>query len=147
MFKHLLVPIDGGELSQRAAQTSVALAQQLGARITGFVVEPFPPLPTETTAPAVYAQRTDEHMARTETHARRVLAGFEAQAVAAGVPFTGQFRRTDGVADAIVDAAAQYGCDLVVMVTHGRGAFGELLFGSQTKNVLSRSRLPLLVLH
>ena len=33
------------------------------------------------------------------------------------------------------------------MVTHGRGAFGELLFGSHTKTVLSRSKLPLLVLH
>jgi nucleotide-binding universal stress UspA family protein len=38
-------------------------------------------------------------------------------------------------------------CDLIVMVTHGRGAFGEMLFGSHTKNVLARSLLPLLVLH
>jgi nucleotide-binding universal stress UspA family protein len=36
---------------------------------------------------------------------------------------------------------------MIVMVTHGRGAFGELLFGSHTKNVLSKSKIPLLVLH
>jgi nucleotide-binding universal stress UspA family protein len=36
---------------------------------------------------------------------------------------------------------------MIVMVTHGRGAFGEFLFGSQTKAVLADSRIPLLVLH
>ena len=35
---------------------------------------------------------------------------------------------------------------MIVMVTHGRGAFGELLFGSHTKNVLAKSKMPLLVL-
>ena len=48
---------------------------------------------------------------------------------------------------AIIAEAEAQGCDLIVMVTHGRGAFGEFLFGSQTKAVLSGSRLPLLVLH
>ena len=43
--------------------------------------------------------------------------------------------------------AEESGCDMIVMVTHGRGTFGELLFGSHTKNVLARSKLPLLVLH
>jgi nucleotide-binding universal stress UspA family protein len=62
------------------------------------------------------------------------------------VAFSGQFRTTDAVDDAIVNAAIEYGCDLIVMVTHGRGVFGELLFGSHTKNVLARSKLPLLVL-
>ena len=38
-------------------------------------------------------------------------------------------------------------CDMIVMATHGRGTFGELLFGSQTKNVMARSKLPLVVLH
>jgi nucleotide-binding universal stress UspA family protein len=63
------------------------------------------------------------------------------------VPFHGKFQRTNAVDEAIVNAAAEFGCDLIVMVTHGRGVFGELLFGSHTKNVLSRCKLPLLVLH
>jgi nucleotide-binding universal stress UspA family protein len=36
---------------------------------------------------------------------------------------------------------------MIVMVTHGRGVFGELLFGSHTKKLLARTKLPLLVLH
>lgn len=147
MFTHLLVPVDGSELSERATQASLELARKLGARITGFVAEPMAPLPTMSSNPAAYQRETEAHQARTEAHAREVLKQFAAKAAAAGVPFDGKFQRTDTVDDAIVKAAAEFQCDLIVMVTHGRGAFGELLFGSHTKNVLSRSKTPLLVLH
>jgi nucleotide-binding universal stress UspA family protein len=147
MFTHLLVPIDGSELAEGAVQPSIALAKALGARITGFVAEDLPPLPTESGSLVAYRRDTDEHLARTEAHARKVLASFGALAAEQGVPFTGEFRRTDAVPDAIVTAAVDFGCDLVVMATHGRGTFGELLFGSHTKHVMTHSKLPLLVLH
>jgi nucleotide-binding universal stress UspA family protein len=147
MYHHLLVPIDGSELSGRAAEASLELARKVGARITGFVVEPHPPLPHMGSHPATYTRDADEHLARTEAHAHEVLGQFAARAAAAGVPFAGHFKRTDGVDDAILDAAAEYDCDVIVMVTHGRGPFGELLFGSHTKKLLARTRLPLLVLH
>ncbi|MBA4175158.1 MAG: universal stress protein [Leptothrix sp. (in: Bacteria)] len=146
MFTHLLVPVDGSELSQHAVETSVALAQKLGARITGFVVEPMAPLPTESAGMTTYLNQTEELRRRTEAHARDVLAGFSSAAAAAGVPFKGRFKRTELVDDAIVEAATEFACDLLVMATHGRGAFGELLYGSHTKTVITRGKLPVLVL-
>jgi len=147
MFTNLLVPVDGTELSQRAVEVSLHLANRLGARITAFVAEPMPPMPTMSTNITAYQREADAHQARTEAHAREVLAKFTAAATAAGVKCEGKFQRTDAVDDAIVRAAQEFGCDMVVMVTHGRGAFGELLFGSHTKNVLARCKVPLLVLH
>lgn len=147
MYQHLLVPLDGSELSERAAQSSLELARKLGARITALVAEPLPPLPHMGSHPSTYAREADEHLARTDAHAHEVLDRFKAQAEEAGVPFEGRFTRTDAVDDAIVNTAREVGCDLIVMVTHGRGALGELLFGSHTKNVIARSELPLLVLH
>lgn len=147
MFKHILVPIDGSELASRASEASLELARRLGASITGFVAEPMAPLPHMGTNVLAYTRETDEHQARTEAHARTVLDAFKQQAQAVGVPFHGKFLRTDAVDEAIVGAAQEFGCDLIVMVTHGRGVFGELLFGSHTKNVMSRCKLPLLVLH
>jgi nucleotide-binding universal stress UspA family protein len=147
MFQHILVPIDGSELSERAAQQSIALAAKLGARITGFVAEPLAPLPSEGRALSAYTRETDAHNARTEAHAQETLARFAAKAAEQGVAFEGVFKRTDEVDHAIVHLAKERACDLIVMVTHGRGMFGELLFGSHTKNVLSLSKLPLLVLH
>ena len=147
MFTHLLVPLDGSELSDRAAEISLGLAAKLGAKVTGFVAEPLPPLPSMSSNAALYARQTEEHEARTEQHAKALLQKFADRAATAGVPFDGKFNRNDSVDDAIAHAAAAYGCDLIVMVTHGRGAFSELLFGSHTKSVIARTRLPLLVLH
>jgi nucleotide-binding universal stress UspA family protein len=35
---------------------------------------------------------------------------------------------------------------MIIMAAHGRGAFGEFLFGSETKAILAGCNLPLLVL-
>lgn len=147
MFTHLLVPVDGSELSDRAVEVSLGLAVKLGAKVTGFVAEPPPPLPTMSSTATVYARQSAEHEVRTAEHAQGVLAKFAEHAKAAGVEFQGKYARNEGIEDAITHAAAAYGCDLIVMVTHGRGAFGELLFGSHTKNMIGRTKLPVLVLH
>lgn len=94
-----------------------------------------------------YRRDAEVHVQRTDGHAHELLARFEQQAAAAGVPFTGLHARHNVVDLAIVAQAEESGCDLIVMATHGRGKFGELLFGSHTRNVLSRCKLPLLVLH
>ena len=147
MFKNLLVPVDGTDVSERAIEQGVALARQLGAAITGFVVEALPALPAMGTHLPTYRSEVKAHEASTEAHARQVLARFEKAAGDAGVPFDGQYERNDDIAAAIAGAADRHGCDMIVMATHGRGAFGEMLFGSQTKRVLSLSKRPVLVLH
>jgi nucleotide-binding universal stress UspA family protein len=147
MYEHLLVPLDGSELSERATQASLELARKLGAKVTAFVAEPLPPLPHMGSHAATYARESDQHLAQTEKHAQDVIGRFKAAAAALGVDCDGRFVRTDAVDDAIVSTALEAGCDLIVMVTHGRGAFGELMFGSHTKSVIARSKLPLLVLH
>ncbi len=70
MFKQLLVPVDGAELTSRAMTQAVALARQLGAGITGFVVEALPALPGMCTYLPSYLQEVKSHEARTEHHAR-----------------------------------------------------------------------------
>jgi len=147
MYSNLFVPVDGSALSERAMIASIDLAKQLGAAITGFVVEPDAPMPTVSTQLSAYDKQTKQHIERTDTHAHKVLTHFEVKAAEAGVAFTGLHARTDGVDRAIIEQAEQSGCDMIVMLTHGRGALGELVFGSHTKNVLARSKLPLLVLH
>jgi nucleotide-binding universal stress UspA family protein len=89
MFQHILVPLDGSELSKKAADTSLELARKLGARITGFVAEPMPPLPSMGSHAATYARQTDEHQLRTEAHAHEVLQHFEAKAVNRAWPSPG----------------------------------------------------------
>lgn len=147
MYRKLFVPVDGSTLSQRAMQDAVALARQLGAALVGFVVEPEVPLPTSSTAISNLRRDSDAHVEKTDTHARAVLTEFESQAGAAGVPFSGLHVRADMIGQAIAMNAEREGCDMIVMATHGRGVFGEMLFGSHTKDVMARCKLPLLILH
>lgn len=145
MFKRILVPVDDSELSEKAMQLSVSLAKQLGAAITGFIAEPLPPVLSSPRSQVLFRQEVAEHDALTVVHAQQVLQRFEACAQAAGVPFEGYHDQAPKVAHAIIAAAEARGCDLIVMATHGRGAFGEFLFGSETKAVLAGCKLPLLV--
>ena len=146
LIQRILVPVDGSELTDRAIPASIALARQLGASILGFVAEPEAPQPVVPLMRGPTDEELLEHDALTEAHARPLLARFEAAAHEAGVPFEGVFEKVRRIDKAIVAAAESHGCDLILMVSHGRGAFGEFLFGSQTKAVLAGSKMPLLVL-
>jgi nucleotide-binding universal stress UspA family protein len=145
MFKRILVPIDGGKLAEHAIHASIELAIQLGASIAGFVVGPLPPASFRRSSADDEDENGDDEMTTTVS-ARRALARFESCAQAAGVPFEGIYLQAPRVDRAIIETAESQGCDMIVMVTHGRGAFGEFLYGSQTKAVLAGSNLPLLIL-
>lgn len=147
MFKHLFVPVDGSELSLRAMESSIALARSLGATITGLVVESDIPLSAVSASPTTFVKQIEAHEARTDAHAHKVLQAFADRAKAAGVTFESEYRRSDQTDAVIAEVADIVKADLIVMVTHGRGAFSELLYGSHTKNVMSRTKVPLLVLH
>lgn len=147
MFKHLFVPVDGTELSKRAMDCSIELAKQLGARITAFVAEPDINITTVNPDPQIFTERMRNHEAQNAAHAKTLLKHFENRAQAAGVPFAGRFQSTDGIDAAIVSEAEQAGCDIIVMVTHGRGPVGEFIFGSHAKRTISMTKLPVLVLH
>jgi nucleotide-binding universal stress UspA family protein len=146
-IKRLLVPVDGSDLTDKAIQASIDLAQQLGATIVGFVAEPEAPLPSSPRTRALMDQELQAYEEHSAAHAQPVLARFGSAARQASVPFEGIYEQVARVDKAIMATAEAQACDLIVMVTHGRGAFGEFLFGSQTKAVLAGSKLPLLVLH
>jgi nucleotide-binding universal stress UspA family protein len=147
MYNHLLVPVDGSDLSEQAMRQSVAFARQLGARITAFVAEPGGPVPGVGQTALGLQREQEEHRARTERHALELLQRFEATARAAGVAFSGVPVWTEQIDEAIVAAAAEHGCDMIVMTTHGRNGLARFFRGSHTAAVMARTKLPLLVLH
>jgi nucleotide-binding universal stress UspA family protein len=55
--------------------------------------------------------------------------------------------RAGDPAATVLAAAAELGCDLIVMGTHGRTGLGRLLTGSVAETVLRQARCPVLVLH
>lgn len=146
MYKHLFVPVDGSDLTHQAMDGSIALALQLGARITGFVVEPEVPLTAANSQVENLLDRIKDNESKNEAHASALLGQFEKRAVAAGVEFRGHQMTAYMVSQSIVDEAEKLGCDMIVMVTEGRSRVGKFIFGSHTKDVIIESKLPVLVL-
>jgi nucleotide-binding universal stress UspA family protein len=52
---------------------------------------------------------------------------------------------TGSAAQAIVEAASTFDCDLVVMATHGRSGLGRTLLGSVADHVVRRAGCPVLL--
>jgi len=143
MFKRILVPVDGSEWSDRTINASIELAQQMGASITGFVAVSL--LPVRVTA-AQPLEDEVEQRDRVAIEPDDLLTHFEVCAQASGVAFRAHQVDTPKCDQEILEAAQSCGCDLILMITLGRGAFGEFLFGSQTKAILAGCKLPLLIL-
>jgi nucleotide-binding universal stress UspA family protein len=146
MFKSILLPTDGSPLSDKAAATAIQFAQLNGARIVAVtVIPPYPLMPTVADAgPVIDASVYDRQM---QTTARHSLHAVEAAAQAAGVPFEGVVALSASPYDEIIETAKKYGCDIIVMASHGRSGLSKLFLGSETDKVLAHTALPVLVLH
>jgi nucleotide-binding universal stress UspA family protein len=147
MFKHILVPTDGSELSDKAAEAAINLAKLAGARITAFhAVEPYPLQGAYAAEASGVPELQPELFAeRSEEYARRVLETVARAAAAANVQCTTAYVTSRSAFKAIVDRADKDDCDLIVMASHGRRGLEGFLLGSETQKVLTHSSIPVLV--
>lgn len=146
MFKRILLPVDGSELSLRAVDTGIALAHKLGASVHAFhVIAPFPAITyvAEFIIPANEAMYTEQVIANAE----RYLADVCQRATAAGVGCDSGYEFDQRPYCAIVAAAAKQQCDLIIMASHGWRGFDRLLLGSETHKVILNGSIPVLVCH
>ena len=143
MFKHILLPTDGSELSAAAIQQGIRFAKSIGAKVTGLCVMPLQQMlfydmviPRE-----AFAQTTQPWKELAETY----LAAIEKGAKKAEVECSVVYERSDSPYEVIIRVAEQKGCDLIMMASHGRRGVKALLIGSETQKVLTHSRIPVLV--
>jgi nucleotide-binding universal stress UspA family protein len=145
VYKNILLPTDGSQLSLEAIQSAVRFAKSIAAKITGFYAAPKP-----STQPLEHWPRGDAtHQARLreifDKQARDYLKVIEDAAVRANVPCECFFVSSSSPFEEIIKAARQKHCDLVFMASHGwRGGSAGLL-GSETLKVLTHSDVPVLV--
>jgi nucleotide-binding universal stress UspA family protein/hemerythrin-like domain-containing protein len=145
VYRHLLVPLDDTPLSTANVASTIELARSLGARVTFFHANP----DWGATDDGSLLRSVDPDLfteaALGETNA--VLMKAMAAAQAAGVPCNATSRTTDHPAQAIVQAAQERDCDLIVMASRGPGSgrWSSWLHDSQTERVLRHAPVALLV--
>ncbi|WKB52390.1 universal stress protein [Eleftheria terrae] len=142
MYKRILVPTDGSDITQRAIAAAISLAKLTGGEIfTISVKDPYPYSAISEMQPTLPQEFLD---AQERVAARNVTAVKES-CEAAGIPCTGHTVESVSVWEAVVDHAKRQGCDLIVMASHGRRGVQALLLGSETNRVLTHSTIPVLV--
>ena len=146
MFKNILVPTEGSEVSMETVRRAVSFAREAGAKITAFSAKPeYSATECFGEGVLVYAKSSEEFDAEAEERAQKILAFVEELCKQAGVPCKKVTASNSLVYEAIIDAAAAEACDLIFMASHGRSGLGALLLGSETNKVLTHSKIPVLV--
>lgn len=145
MFKHILVPTDGSQLSTDATAKAIGFAKEAGAKITFFFAKPDYPVAFYGEGALIDPTTPEKFAEMAERQALDILAQCEALAQAAGVACASLATVSDVPYEAIIDAAKSAGCDLIFMASHGRRGITGLLLGSETQKVLTHSTIPVLV--
>ena len=142
MYKHILLPTDGSELSKAAMKHGITLAKAIGARVTALVVST--PLNSLVVDPSIVSSALDQYKALVAEQTAKYLDNVRNNALAAGVDCSTLCIEHDKPYEAIVDTAKKQGCDLVVMASHGLRGVSAIL-GSETLKVLTHTSVPILV--
>ena len=142
MFKRVLVPTDGSDITSKAIATAIELAKLVGAQLYAISVkEPFPYSAISEMQPTPPQEFFD---AQERIATQRVQAVVEL-AKAAGIACQAHTVEALHPWEAIIDHAISLECDLLVMASHGRRGVSALLLGSETQRVLTHSKVPVLV--
>lgn len=142
MFKRILIPTDGSEITVKAVSSAVALAKLCGASlVTLSVKEPFPYSAISEMRPVPPQEFYDAQERIASGRVKQVMASAEAE----GVSCEGATVEAMHPWEAILDTAKRKDCDVIVMASHGRKGIAALLIGSETHKVLTHSSLPVLV--
>ena len=148
MYRHILIPTDGSELAEHAVTNGLSLAKSLGAKVSVIVVEqPFDWLSVSESQAQLALEEIDKLTEQIKKHATSVLNRAANAAKEAGVPCDTIHVENERPYQAIIAAAKDKGCDLIVMASHGRSGLSAVLLGSVTNKVLTHTKTPVLVCH
>lgn len=143
MFKHILMPTDGTEHSERAIERGIELAKLCGAKVTGIHV--MPDYRMMVAGVEMLPTGVDANMdLQAREQAEQFLAFVQKAADTAGVPCDTVMAEGQQPYDAIVDCANDRGCDLIVMTARHRTGLAALIMGSEASRVLHRASIPVL---
>lgn len=147
MYKHILLPTDGSELSEKAIMKGLEFAKKVNARVTGFYAVP------ESSSEYFFQDWRRSGEAKSPAQfdkalkkmAEKHLAVIENAAKKKGVRCKCFYVCSDSPHEAIIKAATDKGCDLIFMASHGKKGIGGMLLGSQAIKVLMNCKIPVLV--
>ncbi len=143
MYQKVLVPLDLSELAECSLNYIKKFAQEgsLGEVVLLSVVETDPTWDDMVTGFDIDAFR-DMIKNKAETY----LTQIKSRLAAEGISVQPEVVEAANPAHAIADYARDNGIDLIIIASHGYSGLKKLMFGSVAFNVLTLSRVPVLLI-
>jgi nucleotide-binding universal stress UspA family protein len=142
MYKKILVPLDGSELSEAVLAHVITIAT--GCRVPTIVLvrvrEPLDKGVKDTLDPKI-ARELDQAY---HDEAAGYLKGIAKKLEKKGIAVKGEVLEGDPAKE-IIKYSEGNDVDLIVMSTHGRSGFSRIVFGSVADKVLRQTEIPLLL--
>ncbi|WP_036258934.1 universal stress protein [Methylocapsa aurea] len=143
MYKNILLPTDGSDLSKNAVQHGIQLAKAVKAKVTSVTI--ITPSQLFMLEPEIVTETPEDYMKHMVNFASKCLDQVKAAALAEGVSCDVLYLEHDSPYEAIIETANNQHCDLIVMASHGRRGISAIVLGSETVKVLTHSTIPVLV--
>lgn len=145
MYKRILVAVDGSNISHLALQEAVSLSKHLGAKLRIVTVVEAVMISGEADYVDFKEVRNAaiRHGEEAQQNAKKLAQerGVEAETRLIEIKTAG-----DRVTDMISKEADEWPADLIVIGTHGRRGFNNLLMGSVAEGVVRIASKPVLLI-
>jgi nucleotide-binding universal stress UspA family protein len=147
MYRNILIATDGSELATKAVVQGLTLAKTLNAAATVVTVtEMWSALEVAHRGRAGQADPVGIYEAAASASAKAILDEVDKIAQSHGVNCKILHVADKHPAEGIVETAGKTGADLIVVASHGRRGLSRLLLGSQTYEVVTNTKVPVLVI-
>jgi nucleotide-binding universal stress UspA family protein len=137
-LRKILVPVDFSDCSRKAVDYAVALARQFQASLELLFV-----LEITLAAPEMAAMSLELVRNEMLVSAEREIGDLQ-KALPADVVSTAIVREGNPRVE-IIEAAKEFGADLIVISTHGRTGLAHVFLGSTTERIVRKAPCPVLV--
>jgi nucleotide-binding universal stress UspA family protein len=143
MYKRILVPVDGSDVSAIGLREAMRLARDQQARLRVIHVV------NELAMIAAYEGTiySNELIQTLRDSGSKVLMKAADQVKSAGIQVETALLEAHGgnAGDTIVKDAQQWPADIIVLGTHGRRGMARLLMGSDAEHVVRHATVPVLL--
>lgn len=138
MFKRILIPLDGSIMAESVMPIALFLSENCKSEIIlVHIIERHAPT-------KIHSERHIRFPEEALTYLEKVKAYFPDSL---NVNYHVHTSEVGHVAQSLVDHAKELECDLIVMCTHGRIRFQQLLFGTIAQQTINIGDIPVLVIH
>jgi nucleotide-binding universal stress UspA family protein len=139
MIRNLLVPLDGSRLGEAALEPAVYIANMMGCTISLIHV-------VEKNAPEkVHGQQHIRTSKEADVYLKQI-AELYFKGISDVVIHVHEEEVKD-VAASIISHSDELSSDLIVMCTHGEGAFSDYIYGSIAQQIISYKKVPVLLIY